>query len=159
MTRFRVARFAGARSILGARTHRKAGGSRTLRETRLALVRGRSPRQDGNREPELGLISNSNRIEIIDPLLGFTSAPPIPGPTSATPFMSWFHEREWHLFCAHEAERPLMEGGTVMSPTLLSAATAPSSARTSSRKDSRSFSRSPSTVKLLPVENRSCTTA
>src|SRR5258707_15054751 len=46
-----------------------------------------------------------------------------------------------------------------MSATLLSAATARSSARTSCRKNSRSFSRSPSTVKLFPVEKRSCTAA
>ena len=35
----------------------------------------------------------------------------------------------------------------------------PHSARTSCRKNSRSFSRSPSTVKLLPIEKRNCTTA
>ena len=47
----------------------------------------------------------------------------------------------------------------VISSTLLSAATARSSGRTSCRKNSRSFSRSPSTVKLFPVAKRSWTTA
>jgi hypothetical protein len=47
----------------------------------------------------------------------------------------------------------------VINSTLLSAATARDSARTSCRKNSRSFSRSPSTVKLFSVEKRSCTTA